>query len=319
MSADETPVSPGPTNRSLLQWYPARWRARYGDEFAAMIEDHLEGKAPTIRFRLSIARTGLYEQLRNAGLVGNSASASEGVRGGALTVLCAFALFVIPGVVFAKLSEHWDESIHRGPRHLPAVSFNLLASLAGACGLAVILAGMALLPNFVQLMRAGGWASIKRHVCWAVTSTAATGAVLGGLAVWASHLTNHQRNAGFGWYQFVFVIAVMLFALTVAAWSAAAVAATRRLFFKSAQLKVAGALAVFVALCMPVMTAAAAAWWGSMATTAPWFLAGTPMGTLSSPLATNLLVVLIVMTIASVVGTLGSLRVLRSWRRLRSA
>lgn len=308
----------GPTTQSMLRWYPARWRARYGDEFIAMIEDDLGGRPPTTRYRLSIARSGLNEQLRDTGLVGNSVSLPERARGGALTVLCAFALFIIPGVAFAKISEHWDQSIHRGPRHLPAVSFNLLASLAGACGLAVVLSALALLPIFVQFLRAGGWPTIRRRVGWALIATSATAAVGGGLAVWASRLTSHQRNAGFGWYQFVFVIAAILFAVTVATWATAAVAATRRLNIGSGQLKVVGILAVAVAVCMPVMTVAAAVWWGSMATTAPWFLAGTPVGSTSSPLSTNLLVVLVVMTIASGAGVLGLLRVIRSWR-LQSA
>jgi MFS family permease len=303
----------------MLRWYPARWRARYGDEFAAMIEDDLAGRAATTRYRLSIVRSGLNEQLRDAGIVGDSVLPSERVRGGALTVLCAFALFVIPGVAFAKISEHWDQSIHRGARHLPAVSFNLLASLAGACGLAVVLAAFALLPIFVQFLRAGGWSPIRRRVGWAATATLATAVVCGILAVWARHLTDHQRNAGFGWYQLVFVMVAILFAATVATWSAAAVAATRRLNIDTGQLKVIGVLAVLVAVCMPFMTAAAAVWWGSMATTAPWFLAGTPVGTSSSPLVANLLLVLIVMTVASGVGVYGLMRVIRPWRLLQSA
>ena len=101
----ERTMNSGPTTRSMLRWYPARWRARYGDELAAMIEDDLEGNPPTIRYRLSIARSGLHEQLRDSGLVGNSLPAPEQVRAGALTVLCAFALFVIPGVAFAKISD----------------------------------------------------------------------------------------------------------------------------------------------------------------------------------------------------------------------
>ena len=100
--------------RSILRWYPARWRARYGDEFIAMIADDLGGRRPTLRYRFAIARSGLNERLRGAGLLGNSVSPSEQVRGGALTVLCAFALFVIPGVAFAKISEHWDQSFQRG-------------------------------------------------------------------------------------------------------------------------------------------------------------------------------------------------------------
>ena len=114
----------------------------------------------------------------------------------------------------------------------------------------------------------------------------------------------------------MFVVVAILFSATVVAWTAAAVAATRRLTIELAKLKVLGILAVAVATCMPVMTAAAAVWWGSMATTAPWFLAGTPVGSSPSPLAANLLVVLIVMMIASIVGLLGVLRVIRSWRLL---
>jgi MFS family permease len=283
-----------------------------------MIEDDLEGNRPTIRYRLSIARSGLNEQLRDAGLIGNSLPASEQDRAGALTVLCAFALFVIPGVAFAKISEHWDESIHRGSWHLPAISFNLLASLAGACALAVVLAAVALIPIFIQFLGAGGWSAIGQRVRWAVIATAATGAIVGGLAVWASHLNNHQRNVGFGWYQLVFAIAAILFAVTVGAWLAAAVATTCRLNIGSVPLKVVGVLAILVAVCMPIMTAAAAVWWGSMASIAPWFLAGTPTGSSSSPLDTDLLVVLIVMMFASGVGVLGSFRVIRSSRLLRS-
>jgi hypothetical protein len=306
---------PGPS-RSLLRWYPARWQARYGDEFLAMIEDDLGGGRPEMRYRLSIARSGLNERLRDAGLVGNSEPPSEQVRGGALTVLCAFALFIVAGVAFAKISEHWDESFQGGSRHLPAVSYNLLAGLAGASGVAVALAAVVLLPAFVTLVRDGGWAAIRWRVKWSVITSLATAAVVGGLALWAGHLTSHQRNTGFGWYQVLFVVAAVLFAAAVASWSAAAVAVTRRLDIGSGRLKVGGSLAVLVGACMPLMTAAAALWWGSMATTAPWFLAGTPMGSSPSPWAANLLAVLVVMTIASGAGIFGGLRVVRSMRDL---
>jgi hypothetical protein len=198
----------------------------------------------------------------------------------------------------------------RSPASAP-VSFNLLGSLAVACGVAVLLAAVILLPTFIQFVRTGGWPIVRRRVAWAVAATLATAAAGGGLIIWAQHLTDHQRNAGFGWYQLSFVIVAILFAAAVATWSAAAVAATRRLNIGTGQLKFIGALAVVVAVCMPVMTAAAAVWWGWMATTAPWFLGST-----SSGLAPNLLFVLIVMTIASGAGVFAMLRVIRSWRRL---
>jgi hypothetical protein len=310
-------VDPG--GRAMLRWYPARWRARYGDELIAMIEEDLEGTRPSLPYRWALARSGMGERLREVGLTGDSVPPGDRIRGGALAVLCAFAVFVLPGVAFAKISEHWDQSIHRGSRHLPAVSFNLIGALAVACGLVVIVAAVALLPNFVQFLRTGGWPAIRPRVRWAALVTSATAVVGAGLVVWAHQLTDHQRNAGFGWYQFLFAVVAILFAATIVSWAAAAVSATRRLTIGLAKLKMIGVLAVAVAACMPVMTAAAAAWWGTMATTAPWFLAGTPVGSSPSPLAANLLSVLIVMTIASAAGIFGLLRVLRSWRVLQSA
>ncbi len=202
---------------------------------------------------------------------------------------------------------------------MPAVFFNSLASLAVACGVVVGLAVLALLPSFMQFVRSGGWATIRRRVRWATSVTMATAVAVGGLAVWAQHLTAHQRNYGFGWYQLMFVVVGILFSASVAAWAAAAVAATRRVSIELPKLKVLGTLAIAVAMCLPIMTAAAAGWWGSMAVSAPWFLAGTQVGSSPSPLAANLLVVLIAMITASTVGLLGMLRVIRSWRLLHGA
>jgi hypothetical protein len=316
MSGDQVPIGANSMTGSMLRWYPSAWRARYGDELAAMIEDDLGGKAPTVGFRWSMARAGVAERLRATGVVGDSVPPSGRVRGGALTVLCAFALFVIPGVGFAKLSEHWDEAFTHGSRHLPAVSYNLLAALAGVCGVAVLLGVATVLPDFLRFVRDGGWPAVRRRVMWAVAATLATGVATGAMAVTARHLTNHQRNGGSGWYQLLFLAFAILFIATLASWSSAAISATRHLHLRTGQLKVAGSLAVAVSVCMPIMTAAAAVWWGSMATSAPWFLAGTPAGSSPSPLAANLLVALILMTVASVLGGFGLLRVVRSWRLL---
>ena len=171
-----------------------------------------------------------------------------------------------------------------------------------ACGLAVALAAFGLLPAFVLRVRTGGWPALRRRVRRATSVTLATVVAGGGLVVWAQHLTAHQRNAGFGWYQLMFVVVGVLFSASVVAWTAAAIVATRRLNIELTTLKVVGILAVTVAMCMPIMTVAAASWWGSMATTAPWFLTGASVGSSPSPLAVNLLVVLITMTIASIAG-----------------
>jgi hypothetical protein len=319
MSRKDTTRSPDPESRSMLRWYPARWRTRYGDELAAMIEDDLEGRPPSLSFRWAIIRSGLNERVRDAGLLGDSKPPAERVRSGALIVLCAFALFIISGVAFGKVSEHWDEAIHRGSRHAPAVFFNSLTGMAVACGGAVVLAAVLLLPTFASFLRTGGWPAIRRKVWRAVFVSLVTAATGAGLVVRAHQLTSYQRNHGFGWYQVLFVLVGALIAASVLAWTGAAVATTQRLAIESARLKILGLLAIGVALSMPVMTAAAAAWWGAMATAAPWFLAGTPTGSSPSPLIANLFAVLIVMMLASGIGGFGVIRLLRSWHEMQKA
>ena len=92
MSTEHEQTRNQATNRSLLRWYPARWRDRYGDELAAMIEHDLEGATPTLRYRLAIARSGLEERMRDAGLVsgpGITVGASPGRRLDGPVRICA--------------------------------------------------------------------------------------------------------------------------------------------------------------------------------------------------------------------------------------
>jgi len=305
----------------MLRWYPASWRDRYGAELDAMIEDSLEGEQPTVHFRWSIMRAGLSERLRGAGLIGDTAPPSGRIRGGAFTVLCGWLLFVIPGIVFAKLSEHWEAVTPRSSPHLPAISFNLVQVLAGLCVVAVLLGMTSVLPAFVRFVKDGGWPAIRRQVRWAAVATVATVAMVAvsvTIVIWAHHLPAHLRNGGSAPYKLLGVAWMLLFAATLFTWSTAAIAATRRLTLGTRQLKVAGSLAIAVALSMPIMTAAAAIWWGSIAAAAPWFFSGAPTGSPSSPWVASLLGALIVMTLASVVGGAGLLRITGSWRSLRT-
>jgi hypothetical protein len=43
----------------LLRWYPAGWRDRYGDEFAALLRDTIEDGRGSLRLSLDVARAGL--------------------------------------------------------------------------------------------------------------------------------------------------------------------------------------------------------------------------------------------------------------------
>jgi hypothetical protein len=45
--------------QQLLYWYPDEWRARYGDELAALLHDTIDDGRDGIRLTLDVARAGL--------------------------------------------------------------------------------------------------------------------------------------------------------------------------------------------------------------------------------------------------------------------
>ena len=47
----------------LLRWYPRRWRARHGDEFAALVHDTIDDGRGGPRLTLDVARTALAERV----------------------------------------------------------------------------------------------------------------------------------------------------------------------------------------------------------------------------------------------------------------
>jgi hypothetical protein len=51
----------------LLRWYPAGWRERYGDEFAALLRDTLEDGRGGLRLWLDVARAGIVARAEDGG------------------------------------------------------------------------------------------------------------------------------------------------------------------------------------------------------------------------------------------------------------
>jgi hypothetical protein len=56
--------------RLFVRWYPASWRARYGDEFCALLEAELAERPHSARRALNVARSGLVARAAASGLVG---------------------------------------------------------------------------------------------------------------------------------------------------------------------------------------------------------------------------------------------------------
>ena len=306
--------------RDRLRWYPAAWRARYGDDLGALLDDeHGDGPLPML-VRWSLLTGGLHERMHASGLFGSAAPPAERVRAGALAVLGGWAAFVVAGASFAKFSEHFDQALpHRQSAHtVPDVAFAAV-QLVAAIGAALVVAGAAIaLPAFVRFLRRGGWPAVRRRVLLAAAATVVTAAGTVPLLVWAHHLDPRARNGGMHLYGGLFLAWCALLVLTLALWTAVAIAAARRLELPRPVLAAEAVCAVAVASAMAVVLAATALWWASMARHAPSFLGASPAGAPSSPWDAWLAGTVGLMLLATVVGATGVARLALAWPLARS-
>ncbi len=301
-----------------LRWYPRSWRARYGDELIALLDDEYDDHLPSL-VHLGLVSGGLRQRARQSGLTGDSAPAADGVRAGALVVLAAWVAFVIAGASFAKFSEHFDEALpHSMSAHrLPDLAFTALQTLAGVASILVAVGALLAVPTFVRYLRAGGWPSVRGHFLRALACTGLTVAVTVPLLVWAHHLTPHQRNGGLHMYGALLLIWAALIVMTLTLWTVVATAAGRRVAFSKAILTAEAILAGVIAVAMVLMVGATAVWWGQMAKDAPAFLNASPGGVPGSPWDVWLVATVALMTVAMGTAAVGVVREARVWRKMR--
>jgi hypothetical protein len=309
----------GETDDPRLRWYPPSWRARYGDELIALLDDEFGSRLPA-RVRLGLVTGGLRQRASRSGLTGDSAPAADGVRAGALVVLTAWAAFVIAGASFAKFSEHFDEALpHSSGAHtVPDLSFTLLQTVAGVAGILVVAGTLLAVPSSVRFLRTGGWTAVRSHTLRAVACSALTAAATVPLLLWAHHLSPHQRNDGIHWYGALFLFWGALIVITLALWTVVAVAVGRRLELSTAILTAEAALAAVIAGAMVVMVGATLVWWGAMAKDAPTYLNASPGGAPGSPWDIWLIATVALMAAAMGTAAIGVVRELRQWAKMRA-
>ena len=299
---------------SLLRWYPPAWRTRYGPELVALMEDDLDGRPPTVRFRASMAVSGLRQRARSAGVAGDGATPEVRVRAGALMVLASWTALVLGGAAFAKLSEHYYDATLADGHGVAVAAYDAVVGLA-VTGLALVVAGVAVAaPAAWRFLRAGGWAAVRRPVIVAALLSVAALPATVGLGIWAHHLTVHARNGGNATYSGAFLAWAALVAAVLAAWTAAGIAFARRLDLGRTRLRIEAGLAVAVAAVVGVTAATIGLWWVAMARGASWFLAGTRPGTHPSAVAAPLAILEGWLAVATVVAIYGVIRITRSVR-----
>ncbi len=247
------------STQRLMAWYPARWRARYGEELAALILDMTDGRRLSWRLRADVAAAGTRERLRGVG----------DARSGGRLVLWAWAIFIIAGAIVAKTTEHWQTTLPVGGHWLAAAAFSALAVLAIATAV-LVLAGIALtIPSLIAFLQTGGWLKVR---VWILTGAALTTALVAAtvaLATWAHGLTPAARNGHDTLYTTAFLIWAALAAITLLTWTKAATTTADRLRLTPTTLQLHARLAPAIAVAMILMTVATVMVWVAVAVAAP--------------------------------------------------
>jgi hypothetical protein len=310
-----------PDRWGLLATYPTTWRARYGDELLAMIEDQLRGREPGLRMRTGLAVAGLRERLRQAAGAGGpgSRSVADQIRGGYTLVLVAWAAFLVAGASYDKLAEHFTSAVPAPDGQalvMAAGAFAAVGVLAAAATAAVVVGALVAVPAFLRFLPGGGWTLIRRRVRWACYASLTAAVAATALAAVGNQLTAAQRNGGSLAYSMAFAGTAAIAVTALVLWTSAGVTVGRRLDLPARALSVEAMLAGLTTVLMAGMTAATAVWWGVLATAAPWFFWGAPYGTPSSPAEPNLIGTMALMLAATLVAAAGTTRALRGSRAL---
>jgi len=172
----------------LLRWYPAAWRARYGDEFTELLIAEFAERPRSWRRAADVARGGLVARLTRAGLCGSSPESAEQVRADLATAACSAGAFLAVGIaMWAQLTIGWE---WEPPRN--AATMIGMTSMTAAVLLLAVLAVLAAVPL--------GWSAARavrdrraRHLLAPALLAVAGAAVL---AVGSRHFGNGWPGTG---------------------------------------------------------------------------------------------------------------------------
>lgn len=93
----------------LLRWYPKSWRARYGDEFAALLISDLSERPRSWPRTADVVRSAMVARLTGAGLTRHRLEPTEQVRASLACLGCTVAVFVAFGAaLWAQLTVGWQ-------------------------------------------------------------------------------------------------------------------------------------------------------------------------------------------------------------------
>ncbi|HEX4433865.1 MAG TPA: hypothetical protein VH012_03485 [Acidimicrobiales bacterium] len=95
----------------LLRWYPREWRARYGEEFVALLVDDLQERPRSLQRSLDVAGNGFVARLAVVGLGGHCLDPDDNGRRSLAAFACAVSFFVTVAIaLWAQITIGWQWS-----------------------------------------------------------------------------------------------------------------------------------------------------------------------------------------------------------------
>ncbi len=270
--------------RRLLRWYPASWRARYGEELAELLAAEMAERPRSARRTADVIASGLLARCTVAGLTSHELAPADQVRAGMTTLGCTLAAFLAFGVaMLAQLATGWQWA---SPDSSSDVFGTLVMTTAGA-SLALLALAAAVPAGWracrsvasrdARIARPAGLALISaailvagaRHFQNAWPGTGGTGAqhglVPGGLSAfgWASTLSVSSywvHPALLGRFPHAELAWMALSPVAAAGLLAGLVLTARRLTWSGRLLRYEAGLAGWACLSAAVFLAGAVSW-----------------------------------------------------------
>ncbi|HKV83453.1 MAG TPA: hypothetical protein VJN88_02785 [Ktedonobacterales bacterium] len=294
--------------RLLLRLYPIAWRARYGDEFAAL----LEARPMTPRIVLDVMTGALDARFLALRAFGRGQRMINKLRASQIAVFCAYICFVVAGMGFQKMTEY-DDFVAARRHTLVGVTFDAVV-VGAVISLLAVLAGGA--PLALAALRYA-WDHRRRDIALLLATPVIALAVLLGYGAFLLRIVNG------GQAQFVtpttgptsrekilFVVLLAGFGLAAVASTWAVSSAIRRAEIKPSLFRFARVPALVAALVMLAVSAATLLWGLGLRAADPGLVAGND-GVLASNTTLSWLGIVAVMLGASVVALVAAARGLR--------
>ncbi len=298
------PLDPVRLVRGLLRLYPAGWRARFADEFAAVLVAVLaDGGAGRRGGRPRVVRdvvVGAVDAHVHRSFAPERKPVPDRVRTSAQVAFCAFAVFCLAGVGFEKMTE--DLRFQAATRAHATLGWSFDVVLYGAIAAAVcVVAGS--LPVLLGIARQAlaGRRDLRRLL--AIPPAAVIGWIALVLAV--TRVDHSRQHSLINVVAFIGVVAT--FAIVAAVSAGALVVATRRADLPATVKRVQWLPMTGLSTAMLAVTAGDLVWGLTLRAQAP-ALFHSDNGLLATALPATWLITLAVMALASAVAVAATAR-----------